>query len=87
MFFRSMDQQWAGGKRQPCVTRSSTEADLEYVALSHATQEIVWLRRLLNDIGEKQDQPSIMNKIIQGKPDRIIQESTIPQSYETHTVL
>ncbi|CAB3992364.1 Hypothetical predicted protein [Paramuricea clavata] len=51
-------------KRQPCVTRSTTEA--EYVALSHATQEIVWLRRLLNDIGEKQDQPSIMNEDNQG---------------------
>ena len=33
-------------KRQSCVTISSTEA--EYVALSHATQEIVWLRRLLS---------------------------------------
>ena len=47
-----------------CVTRSTTEA--EYVALSHATQEIVWLRRLLNNIGEKQDQPSIMNEDNQG---------------------
>ena len=45
-------------KRQPCVTRSSTEA--EYVALSHATQEAIWLRRLLDDIREKQDQPSTM---------------------------
>lgn len=51
-------------KRQPCVTRSTTEA--EYVALSHATQELVWLRRLLNDIGEKQDQPSVMNEDNQG---------------------
>ena len=51
-------------KRQSCVTRSSTEA--EYVALSHATQEVVWLRRLLNDIGEKQDQPSVMNEDNQG---------------------
>ena len=51
-------------KRQSCVARSSTEA--QYVALSHATQEVVWLRRLLNDIGEKQDQPSIMNEDTQG---------------------
>ena len=51
-------------KRQSCVARSSTEA--EYVALSHATQEVVWLRRLLNDIGETQDQPSIMNEVNQG---------------------
>ncbi len=47
-------------KRQSCVSRSSTEA--EYIALSHATQEVVWLRRILNDIGEKQEQPSIMNE-------------------------
>ena len=51
-------------KRQSCVARSSTEA--EYVALSHATQEVVWLRRLLNDIAEKQAQPSIMNEGNQG---------------------
>ena len=51
-------------KRQYCVTRSSTEG--EYVALSHATQEVVWLRRLLNDIGEKHDQPSVMNGDNQG---------------------
>ena len=51
-------------KRQSCVTRSSTEA--EYVALSHATQEIIWLRRLFKDIGEKQEQPSIMNEDNQG---------------------
>ena len=51
-------------KRQYCVTRSSTEG--EYVALSHVTQEVVWLRRLLNDIGEKHDQPSVMNGDNQG---------------------
>ena len=55
---------WCSTKRQSCITRSSTEA--EYVALSHATQEIVWLRRLLNDIGEKQDQPSNINEDNQG---------------------
>ena len=51
-------------KRQSCVTRSSTEA--EYVALSHATQEIVWLRRLPDDIGEKQAQTSTINEDNQG---------------------
>ena len=54
-------------KRQSCVTRSSTEA--EYVALSHATQEVVWPRRLFKDIGEKQDQPSVMNEDNQGAID------------------
>ena len=36
-------------KRQQTVARSSTEA--EYVALSSAAQECIWLRRLLNDVG------------------------------------
>ena len=35
-------------KKQPVVVLSTTEA--EYVALSAATQEAVWLRRLLSDI-------------------------------------
>ena len=38
---------WASRKQQ-CVTLSSTEA--EYVALSEATQEVLWLKRLLNDL-------------------------------------
>ena len=60
------------------MTRSSTEA--EYVALSLATQEVVWLRRLLNDIGETQDQPSIMNEDNQGA----IELSKIPQPDQTY---
>ena len=43
-------------KRQACVSRSSTEA--EYIALSTACQEGVWLRRLLSDIQIKQNGPS-----------------------------
>ncbi len=39
-------------KRQASVSKSTTEA--EYVALSTACQEAVWLRRLLSDIGIKQ---------------------------------
>ena len=35
-------------KRQRTVAKSSTEA--EYVALSIATQEVIWLRRLLSDL-------------------------------------
>jgi hypothetical protein len=35
-------------KRQPTVALSTTEA--EYISLSQATQEAVWLRRLLNDL-------------------------------------
>ena len=36
-------------KRQASVARSSTEA--EYVALSNASQEAIWLRKLLSDVG------------------------------------
>ena len=36
-------------KRQATVAKSTAEA--EYVALSYATQEAVWLRQLLNDVG------------------------------------
>ena len=35
-------------KRQQTVAKSSTEA--EYVALSIASQEVIWLRRLLSDL-------------------------------------
>ncbi len=38
-------------KKQPVVTLSTAEA--EYVAVSSATQEAVWLRRLLSTIGAK----------------------------------
>lgn len=40
---------WAS-RRQPCVSLSSMEA--EYVALSEACQEALWLRQLLRDLGE-----------------------------------
>jgi len=38
-------------KKQPTVSLSSTEA--EYKALCAATCEVVWLRRLLQDVGEE----------------------------------
>ncbi|XP_058456685.1 uncharacterized protein LOC131434052 [Malaya genurostris] len=38
---------------QRCVTLSSMES--EYVALCEASQELVWLRRVLEDLGEKQN--------------------------------
>jgi hypothetical protein len=37
-------------KKQPTVALSTAEA--EYVALSFATQETIWLRQLLSDIGQ-----------------------------------
>ena len=42
-------------KKQAIVTLSTSEA--EYVALSLAVQEAVWLRRLLKDIQDLQDKP------------------------------
>ena len=41
-------------KKQPIVTLSTAEA--EYVALSTATQEAVWIRKLLHDFGVSQSQ-------------------------------
>ena len=45
-------------KKQPIVSLSSTEA--EYKALCNATFEVVWLRRILEDIGNKQINPTIL---------------------------
>ena len=42
-------------KKQTTVAKSSTEA--EYVALSSATQEAVWLRSLMGDLGRQMDAP------------------------------
>jgi transposase InsO family protein len=43
-------------KKQPTVSLSSTEA--EYKAMASATCEAVWLRRILEDVGEKQTEPT-----------------------------
>ena len=61
-------------KQQACVSRSSTEA--EYIALSKACQEGVWLRLLL-DIQIKQNGPSTVFEDNQG---------AIEQTYEAYTV-
>ncbi|CAB4021584.1 Retrovirus-related Pol poly from transposon TNT 1-94, partial [Paramuricea clavata] len=44
-------------KKQATVAKSTTEA--EYVALSQATQEAIWMRKLLSDIGYKIDEPTV----------------------------
>lgn len=41
---------WAS-RKQSCVSLSSMEA--EYIALSDTCQELIWLRRLMTDLGEK----------------------------------
>ena len=45
-------------KKQITVAKSSTEA--EYVALSAAAQEAIWLRRLLMDIGFGNSGPTVL---------------------------
>ena len=51
-------------KRQATVAKSTTEA--EYVALSQATQEAVWLRHLLADLGYSMNSPTTVFDDIQG---------------------
>jgi hypothetical protein len=45
-------------KKQPIVSLSSTE--VEYKALCAATCEVVWLRRLLQDVGEEKNKPTMI---------------------------
>ena len=47
-------------KKQATVGLSTTEA--EYVDLSTATQEVIWLRRLLTDVGEPLEEPIVINE-------------------------
>ena len=51
-------------KKQATVALSTAEA--EYVALSAATQEAIWLRRLLTDVGESLEDPIAINEENQG---------------------
>ena len=49
---------WAS-KRQPTVALSTTEA--EYMALSAAVKEGMWLRRLIEELGMEKDGPLQIN--------------------------
>ncbi|UYV70226.1 hypothetical protein LAZ67_7002240 [Cordylochernes scorpioides] len=49
---------WSSQK-QSTVALSTTES--EYIAACAATKEMVWLRRLLKDIGIKMDRPTVLN--------------------------
>ena len=51
-------------RKQSTVAKSSTEA--EYVALSTATQEAIWLRRLMVDLGKDMDIPTTIYEDNQG---------------------
>lgn len=52
---------WAS-RKQGCVTTSTMES--EYVALSDAAQEAVWLRRLLAELGHNHSHPQSSTKTI-----------------------
>ena len=51
-------------KKQPVVALSSTES--EYIALSYAAQETIWLRRLVESLTVKQDAASVLFEDNQG---------------------
>jgi hypothetical protein len=46
-------------KKQTSVALSSTEA--EYIAAAHATKEVVWLRRLLTELGLNLRPPTVLH--------------------------
>ena len=46
-------------KKQPTVSLSSMEA--EYMALTHATCEAIWLRKVLAELGAPQSNPTILH--------------------------
>ncbi|PNX86396.1 putative LRR receptor-like protein kinase, partial [Trifolium pratense] len=48
---------WAS-KKQATVAQSTAEA--EYVAAAEATSQSIWLRRILGDMGEQVDEPTII---------------------------
>ena len=54
-------------RKQVTVAKSSTEA--EYVALSSATQEAIWLRRLIGEIRFQKCPPTLINEDNQGAID------------------
>ena len=51
-------------RKQATVAKSTTEA--EYVSLSLATQEAIWLRRLTTDLGHRMISPTLMYEDNQG---------------------
>lgn len=55
IFFNGGAVDWIS-RKQNSVTLSSMEA--EYCALSETCQELLWIRRLLKDFDEEQDQPT-----------------------------
>lgn len=62
-FFAGGAVSWTS-RRQDCVSLSSMEA--EFIALGETCQEILWMRRLLNDLGEKETAATTVREDNQG---------------------
>ena len=73
---------WAS-RKQTCVTLLSMEA--EYVALSEASQELVWLRGLLEEMDNPQDKPTRMLEDNQSCKTFVGSEKTIRRSNHIET--
>jgi hypothetical protein len=63
-------------KKQTTIALSSTEA--EYVALSKAGREVCWLRNLYEELGQKQQRPTV----IKGDNDSSITMARNPQFHK-----
>jgi histone deacetylase 1/2 len=57
IFYGSNLISWSA-RKQPTVSRSSTEA--EYKAMANATAEIIWLEQLLTELGVKVHRTSVL---------------------------
>ena len=70
-------------KKQCMVELSSTEA--EYMALSQAAQESVWLKTFLCELGEMSKGDAVkIYEDNQGSIGRAVQESYVPQMRKAH---
>jgi hypothetical protein len=56
-FFNGGTISWSS-RKQECVALSSCEA--EYIALSEAVKEVIWLRRMLMEFGYSMDSPTVV---------------------------
>ena len=48
-------------RKQTCVALSTAEA--EYIALASATQEATWMRQLLEDLQNRQIEPTVVHEV------------------------
>nr|PNR58443.1 hypothetical protein PHYPA_005438 [Physcomitrium patens] len=64
MFFVGMGVISWNSKRQPTIARSTMEA--KYMVASHSAMEAIWLRQLLEDIGDVQMEATLMECDNQG---------------------